>query len=258
MISDFQPGSLGAGLLTASILTNLPPGWDVLQSSVYNFDTLSAGYLVGQCALQHENLRPQHLVIFASVSPRTESRQKESFVHARLRNGIVILALNAGHILSFVRGSIDEFRKVKVESEGAFQPFDLFPTLVGPAAGRKLEESLGEELDAFKEIPEAPHGVICYIDNFGNIKTTYREHDDVIKHVKSQGAGTRIRIEINGQVRAAATGPVDLLEGDMVFAPQAGPYLDRFWGISCRRGDAAAIFNNPPPGSAIKLLVQQR
>ena len=70
VVSDYAQGSLGAGNLQASILSSLPKGWDLIYSSVYNFDTLSAGYLLGQYGLQNEDLRPSELMLIRTASSR--------------------------------------------------------------------------------------------------------------------------------------------------------------------------------------------
>ncbi|NMC62241.1 MAG: hypothetical protein GYA55_03650 [SAR324 cluster bacterium] len=267
VVSDYAQGSLGAGNLQASILSNLPTGWDLIYSSVYNFDTLSAGYLLGQYGLQNEDLRPSELMLFASCSPRFErprdasGTEREAFYYGTLRNGVRVIAVNSGYTLSFLRGSFSELREIRIENceAGVQRPRNFLPGIVGHLIAGNTSW-LGAELDPLKVISEYPPGVVCYIDSFGNIKTTYTDHDEVIRHIKTQGSGARIRIEINGEVRAATLGigTTDPLEGDTLFAPQSGAFLNRFWEISCRRADASANFNNPPPGSSIKLMIHQK
>lgn len=266
VISDYQQGGLGAGNLHSAIYSTLPSGWDVVLSSVFNYDTISTGYLMAQYGLRQEELRPSDLILFAYCSPRSERRrnsegdEQEEYLYAKLRNDVRILAVNSGHTLSFVRGNITELRSLDLgKRDDHLRLHDYLPKVVGDLASNNYE-FLGDEVDVQSAVPDFPHGVICYIDNFGNIRTTYRDHDDVIRHVKALGSGARIRVEINGEVRATAlaSGDSEVLEGDMVFGPEHGGYLNRYWEISCRRGDAAALFNNPPPGSSIKLIIHQR
>lgn len=266
VISDYAQGSLGAGTLLGVILSSLPRGWDLIHSSVYNFDTISTGYLVAQYGLQNEDLRPAELLIFANCSPRFEGPRdlhglvSQDIYFARLRSGVRVIGANSGYTLSFVRGSIDELRKLEIDKQsGPYRLRDILPGIVADIAAGK-SSSLGERADPLTIIPDYPHGVISYIDNFGNIKTTYSDHDELIRHIKTQGATARIRIEINGEVRAAtlASTSTEPLEGDMVFAPQSGGFINRFWEIFCRRGDASANFNNPPPGTSIKLMIHQK
>ena len=255
-VADYAAGDLAFTEVSAALAAHLPDGWTFMLTPVESFNTVATGFVLAQLALQREHLRPRDTILFANCAPRQDAsaprrdNQGEGLLYGVLHNGVPILSVNSGYSLSFVRGDLRQLWSTQVPDSGSqFRSRDLFPPYVGKVARGELD-FLGQELDPATVIPEAPRGVIGYIDSFGNLKTTYRDGDFPLL-----GPGQRVVISINGVKRTAtvATGSFSVREGDIAFAPGSSGHDWRFWEVFQRGGSAALTFGSPRAGAPVEL-----
>ncbi len=219
------------------------------------FDTTSTGFALAQTAI-NSKLGSDHK-FFVNTAPRKDNlgpRDKnagEGLAYVKLYNGIEIVAVNSGYSLSFVKDAAIEIRQINCAIEGSqFRSRDVFPVSFGKIALGNYEE-LGD--DIHKNIPDYPKNVVCYIDGYGNIKTSVDPQD--IENIQ----GEDITLEINGQqqlVRASAEifgvadGQYSFAKGSSGWNLPDGQRLN-FSEIVKRGGNAAATFGSPQGGEKI-------
>jgi hypothetical protein len=258
VVADYGAGDLAFSEMISALARHLPSEWDWHATSVDSFDTIAAGFIVAQLGLQDESLRAPQTIIYANSAPRRDrskprkNNEGEGLVYGVLTNGVPIVVVNSGYSMSFVRESLAGLWTANVEKGGSqFRSRDIFPPVVGKVAKGELDFK-GKKLDPLKVIPPPPHGVVAYIDSFGNLKTTYRDGHEELKNLE---AGQKIKVEINGVVRVAtvATGSFNVDEGDIAFAPGSSGHDRRFWEVFQRGGNAWATYAKPRVGSQINL-----
>lgn len=258
LICDYAPGDLAWAEVSAAVCAVLPEGWQTHITSVGSFETISTGFAVAQLASADAPLRAENLIIFANCAPRKdvraarENNEGEGLLHAVLKNGVHIIAVNSGFSLSFVREDIVELFSTDVSSGGSqFRSRDNFPRVVGQLANDDLSFRL-HKLRPLENIPEPPQQAIGYIDSFGNLKTTIREGDADLTDLSP---GQRIKVTIGALIRAAtvATGSFNVMEGDLAFAPGSSGHTRRYWEFFQRGGSASAAFAHPAVGSKIAI-----
>ncbi|MFN8391338.1 MAG: hypothetical protein U0136_13700 [Bdellovibrionota bacterium] len=258
IVADYSPGDLAFAEMVSALLKHLPDNYNIWGTSVASFDTIALGFEVAQLGLQDEQLRPEKTLVYANCAPRgdrTEARRSnegEGILYGVLDNGVPILVVNSGFSLSFVRDSLRELWSVRVERGGSqFRSRDIFPPLVGKIARGDLDFVDGK-LNPRTVIPEPPHGVIGYIDSFGNMKTTFRQNDP---EIASLHEGTTLRLTINGVSRPAkvATGNFNVHDAETAFGPGSSGRDNRYFEIF-RRGESIwSAFKCPPVGSRISI-----
>lgn len=253
VIADYAAGDLAFSEMSAALAAHLPEGWTWIQTPVESFNTVATGFTLAQLALQSVPLRPAQTIVYANCAPRQDAaearrdNQGEGLLYGVLNNGVPVVAVNSGYSLSFVRGDLRELRQTHAPDSGSqFRSRDVFPPFVGKVARGELD-FLGPRLDPASVIPDAPMGVIGYIDSFGNLKTTYRD-------MRLQD-GQRVTVSINGIRRTAtvATGSFHVREGDIAFAPGSSGHDCRFWEVFQRGGSAALTFGSPRVGAPVGL-----
>ncbi|MDZ4785739.1 MAG: hypothetical protein SGJ02_06660 [bacterium] len=261
IVADYGAGDLAFSEMISALARHLPAGWDWHATSVDSFDTIATGFIVAQLGLQIESLRAPQTIIYANCAPRKDrsiarkNNEGEGLLYGILKNGVPIVVVNSGYSLSFVRDSFQELWSVHVEKGGSqFRSRDIFPPVVGQVAQGKLD-FINEKLDPEKVIPSIPKGVVGYVDSFGNLKTTYRDGDAILKDLK---AGQKVKVSINGVVRVAtvASGSFNIDEGDLAFSPGSSGHEKRYWEIFQRGGSAWATYAKPRIGTAIALEVE--
>jgi hypothetical protein len=260
VVADYGPGDLAFPEMMSALWARLPGDWHIQNSSIRSFDTISTGFVVMQLGLQREPLRPGDTIIFANCAPRRDRREArhdnegEGLLYGVLSSGVPVIAVNSGYSLSFVREDLNELWSVKVDRGGSqFRSRDIFPPIVGKVARQELDFMI-EKLNPLKIIPEPPEAVIAYRDSFGNLKTSFRQGDKLVKNLTS---GQHVKITINGKTASAtvATGTFNVSEGDFAFAPGSSGHHKRFWEIFQRGGSAAEYFNNAKSGAEIVVAV---
>ena len=250
VIADYAAGDLAFSEMSAALAAHLPDGWTWIHTPVESFNTVALGFAMAQLALSDLALER---VVYANCAPRQDAHearrdnQGEGLLYGVLGNGVPVLVVNSGYSLSFVRGDLRELWSTQVPDSGSqFRSRDVFPPFVGKMA-RGERDFLGKRLDPATVIPNAPVGVIGYIDSFGNLKTTYRD--------VGLRDGQRVTVAINGIRRTAtvATGSFHVREGDIAFAPGSSGHDNRFWEVFQRGGSAALTFGSPRVGAPVEL-----
>jgi len=250
VIADYAAGDLAFSEMSAALAAHLPNGWTWIQTPVDSFNTVATGFTLAQLGLQD---LPLDRIVFANCAPRQDAHearrdnQGEGLLYGVLSSGVPVLVVNSGYSLSFVRGDLRELWSTNVPDSGSqFRSRDVFPPFVGKLARGEMD-FLREKLDPAAVIPDAPVGVIGYIDSFGNLKTTYRD--------MQLRDGQRVTVSINGIRRTAtvATGSFSVREGDIAFAPGSSGHDCRFWEVFQRGGSAALTFGSPRVGAPVGL-----
>ena len=258
VICDYAPGDLAWAEVTSALSAVLPDEWRVHLTSVGSFETISTGFAAAQLALAMPPLRPEKFMLFVNCAPRKDLRaarqnnEGEGLLFAAVKNGVNVVAVNSGYSLSFLRDEIKELRTIDVDNSGSqFRSRDNFPRVIGRLASGDTS-ILRNTLDAKEHVSLPPPESVAYIDSFGNLKTTFREGDEILKGLKP---GQRIKVTIGALIRAAtvASGSFNVMEGDLAFAPGSSGHGKRYWEFFQRGGSAAAYFAHPVVGSKITI-----
>jgi hypothetical protein len=258
IIADYGPtGDLAFAEVVQRIKLHLPDAEPVL-TPVPAFATLAAGFCIAQLGLGDA---PAGTLIYHNVAPRQDTEEAreanagERLAFARLKTGVRVVGVNAGHAFSFVRDAAEELRWAAVPAEGSqFRSRDLFPQAAAAIAlGRS--DALGETIDP-GAIPEVPERAVAYIDGYGNLKTTLRAAD------QPYAAGTAVRLRIDGREHEATAGDGTFAvpHGRMAFAPGSsgwgsGEEETRWMEIFLRGGNAWEAFGHPGVGARVEVLV---
>lgn len=231
-------------------LKGLDPEIEISPLSVPAFSTLATGFWIAQLAL---NQPFKGMAIYSNTAPRKdtpekrESNEGERLMYALLDTAVPVIAVNAGFCFSFVRHRIKKFRLVNVVNKGSqFRSRDFFPeAVVGLLKGQK--GYMGESVSS-DSIPPVPKNRICFIDGYGNLKTTCRQSD----LPKDLQPGDKLKVKINRDVRMAiySDGTFAVREGELSFAPgSSGTPEDRFMEILLRGDSAYRLFEKPQVGA---------
>lgn len=212
-------------------------------TSVPSFSTVATGVWISQFSTV--NAYPG-LVIYSNTAPRKvfighrEQTDGGRLVYSKLANGVIIVAVNAGYCLSFIKPLLKTINMVKVPNAGSqFRSRDYYPdAVVDIAHGNNY--FIGEE-SSLSTIPEPPQNVIGYIDGYGNLKTTMRLSQNSIAF------GTKIKITCNDvcQEGVLTDETYKVNDGDFSFAAGSTGGEDRFMEIWVRAGNAWRAFGKP-------------
>lgn len=247
MIADYGTGDPYFAEVTHRLKT-LDPSVEIQPTSVPAFSTIGTGFWIAQYGLYNPSF--EDMAIYANTAPRKEKKYEDNrgqnLVFARLDNGIPVIAVNAGHSLSFVRHRIDELRALPIDESGSqFRSRDYFPRIVHSI----LEGDrgpLGQELDITR-IPEPPGSCIVWIDGFGNIKTSIRHSDIDLE----EGQGLALGVG-GGKCEAVYRENAFAVEDDQVaFAPGSSGGEDPFMEIIRKGGPVTEYFRGPDIGDDV-------
>ena len=257
IIADYGEGDLAFAEVAQRIKFYLPDA-EPLLTPVPPFSTLAAGFCIAQLGL---NDVPAGTIIFHNVAPREDDRRArianagERLAFARLRTGVQVIGVNAGHAYSFIRGEAEELRWASVAAKGSqFRSRDLFPQAAAAIAlGRPgvLAGKIGAS-----EIPRPPKDRIAYIDGYGNLKITREEGNGVFP----PGSLLKIQIDGNLQEATAVRGSFEVAVGQLAFAPGSSGWIQkkgresRWMELFLRGGSAWEAFGRPPVGARIDFL----
>ena len=253
VVADYGQGDLAF----AEVQQRLAAAMDatLVSTPVAPFDTLAAGFCIGQLALSEG---PSARVVFHNVAPRRDVRdpregnEGERLAAARA-GGTLVVGPNAGNCFSFVREEAEWMRYVEVAAAGSqFRSRDVFPAAVAELA-RGRNELLGSQVPA-DSVPAVPPRVVAYVDGYGNLKTTWTE--------PPAESGERVLVRIGGIAAPAVVsdGTFDVSEGELSFAPGSSGWRTRgggerrFYELFLRGASAAARFSHPTVGSPIEVL----
>lgn len=260
IVADYGPGDLAFSEMISALARHLPDDFRWHYTTVRSFDTVATGFVVAQLGLQKESLRAPKTYLYVNCAPRKDRKEArphnegEGLLYVRFATGVEGVIVNSGYSLSFAREGIAELKTLKIERGGSqFRSRDVFPPAVGYIASKDYSVC-GESLIPSEVIPPPPHGVVGYIDSFGNLKTTFRDGDALLA---SLSPGQRVRVVINGIERTAsvASGSFNVAEGDIAFAPGSSGHERRFWEVFQRGGSAAETFALPRVGSEVHIVV---
>jgi hypothetical protein len=254
VVADYGPaGDLAFAEVAQRLATELP-GATIVATPVAPFDTLAAGFVIAQLAL---NDGPAERLVFHNVAPRRDERdareenEGERFTAGQAAGGAFVVGPNSGHSLAFLRGELP-LHYLDVPAAGSqFRSRDFLPG----AAGRLARGDRGVLLEplAPESIPAVPSGVVAYTDGYGNLKTTLER--------PPAGNGERVRVRV-GSGEATATvsdGTFSVAEGDLALAPgssgwplAAGGRLELL-ELFLRGGSAAERLGHPVPGTPVEI-----
>jgi len=259
IIADYAPGDLAVAEVLGALSTELSGNYRWHFTSVQSFDTVSTGFAVAQLGLQAQGASPENgTIIYANCAPRQDlssarhNNEGEGLLYGILENDIPVVVVNSGYSLSFIRGNLKELYKTNANSGGSqFRSRDIFPRVVGQVAKGDLS-FIGDRLDPERVIPAVPISSIAYVDSFGNLKTTIRDGDPLVRDLVP---GQRVHATIQGIERTltVAAGSFNVEEGDIAFAPGSSGYGQRFWEIFQRGGSAFESYGRPRAGTKIEL-----
>lgn len=255
IIADYAPGDLAVAEVIGALSGELSGEYRWHFTSVQSFDTVSTGFAVAQLGLQGTE---KGTIIYANCAPRQDlatarhNNEGEGLLFGILENGTPVVVVNSGYSLSFIRENLKELYKTNANSGGSqFRSRDIFPRVVGQVAKGDLS-FCGDKLDPERVIPAPPSSAIAYVDSFGNLKTTIRDGDPIVRNLEP---GQRIHATIQGIERTltVAAGSFNVEEGDIAFAPGSSGYGQRFWEIFQRGGSAFESYGKPRVGTRIAL-----
>ncbi len=247
LVADYGKNDLAFSEVITHLKMN-HPHVDVFPISVPPFSTIATGFVISQIALQNV----EGMGIYANTAPRKDERQArlrnagESFLYARLKNGVPIMAVNSGYSLSFIKKEIASLYHVKISNEGSqFRSRDNFPeAVISIMKGESTHIGAPVELDS---IPEPPEKCVAWIDGYGNIKTTIRLSSINYK------PGDPIKVTLNTTTHQAtfAPGTFEVREGELAFAPGSSGGDDRFMELFLRGSNAYKAFNKARVGQEL-------
>lgn len=248
VIADFGAADLAFAEVSQRIL-KLVPEASIHCTTVPPFATVAAGFCSAQLAL---NDGPADMTVFVNVAPRrddTAARKDnagEGLVLVTLTNGRRVVAVNAGHSLSFLAPHAESIRLLAVANEGSqFRSRDIYPE----ALARVLQQDetvLGQELSP-ADIPTAPSSAVAYVDGFGNIKLT-------LEAAAELPAGDRVSVTIAGKTQHAWIKEAGFAvpQGDLALSiGSSGWQGRRYRELFLRGGSAWDLFGRPPPESEV-------
>ncbi len=253
LVADYGAGDLAFAEVTQR-LVGLIDDAAVVPVPVPAFDTVSAGFCAAQLALGGQG-RGTGLV-YVNVAPRADQpdprpgNQGERLVAAFCDNGLPVVSVNAGYCLSFLAPRARFYQPDVPDSGSQFRSRDIFPAVVAALASGRSDEA-GPELPA-ELVPPPPAEAVCYVDGYGNLKTTYTS--------APVPAGAQVEVTVGGAVTVArvADGTFEVPQGEMSFAPGSSGWAvrgveQRFYELLVRGGSAAQRFGYPRAGAPVQV-----
>ena len=252
VVADYGPAGDLAFAEVAQRLAAAVPAATIVPTPVGPFDTLAAGFVIAQLAL---NEAPAGSVVFHNVAPRRDetyarrANEGERFTLAEGTGGTMVVGPNSGHSLSFVRDEMS-LSYLDVPAAGSqFRSRDFLPA----AVGRLVEGDRGAVGDPVPAdlVPEVPADVVVYTDGYGNIKTTLAEPP------AANGERVLVRVGYAATTAIVSDGSFSVAEGELALAPGSSGWSRgdgsdrRFLELFLRGGSAAARLGHPPSGTPV-------
>ncbi|WP_218079798.1 SAM hydrolase/SAM-dependent halogenase family protein [Anthocerotibacter panamensis] len=247
LIADYGTGDPAFAEVTQQLLVALP-GARVSWVSVPPFSTLATGFWIAQLGL---NRGPTNRVIYHNCAPRQDDldarwdNEGERLTYARLPNGVLVIGVNSGYSLSFIKEHAGAMYGVSVARGGSqFRSRDIFPPAVASLAQGDFS-LLGAALEP-EVIPDVPPNRVAWIDGYGNLKTT------IPATAVALPPQTRVVLRVGDTVSDAvySDGSFKVPEGTLAFAPGSSGWSHRgtkvLWmELFLRGGSAWERFNRP-------------
>ena len=254
VVADYGAAGDLAFAEVAQRLAAALPAAAIVATPVGPFDTLAAGFVVAQLAL---NDGPAERIVFHNVAPRRDetdprrANEGERFTLGEAPNGTVVVGPNSGYSLAFLRDQMS-LCYLDVRAAGSqFRSRDFLPAAVGRLVGGD-RGAVGEPVPA-ELLPGVPANVVAYTHDYGNIKTT---HDE-----PPAASGERVLVRV-GQAATTAIvsdGSFSVAEGELALSPGSSGWPSRgggerrFLELFLRGGSAATRLGNPKPGTPVVL-----
>lgn len=253
LIADYGFGDLAFAEVRQRLVHHLPEA-DVVHLPVPSFDSLGAGFCMGQLA---RGSGPANRVLYSNVAPRHDdedprhSNEGERLVAGWLPNGVLVVGVNSTYAFSFVASSGVELHEVRLPPSGSqFRSRDVFPQLVADLVHGRWD-CLGERLGP-DAVPPVPNARVAYVDGYGNVKTTWTS--------PPAPSGTPVDVRVGeATLRAVVSdGTFAVPAGETSFAPGSSGWGDgneqvRFYEIFTRGGSAADALGRPAGGSRVQV-----
>ena len=252
VVADYGPaGDLAFAEVTQRLVAAIARA-TIVATPVAPFDTLAAGFVVAQLAL---NDGPSERVVFHNVAPRRDeanprrANEGERFTAAEAPNGTLVVGPNSGHSLSFLHAQADLFYLDVPAAGSQFRSRDFLPAAVGRlVAGDRgaVAEPVAADL-----VPDVPRGVIAYTDGYGNLKTTLDEPP------APSGERVLVRVGDSSATAIVSDGSFAVAEGELALAPGSsgwplrGGAQRRFLELFLRGGSASARLGHPASGTPV-------
>ncbi len=252
IVADYGPAGDLAFAEVAQRLTAVLPEANFEVTPVGPFDTLAAGFVNAQLAL---NEGPSRRIVFHNVAPRRDepdarrANEGERFTLAKCSNGTLVVGPNSGWSLAFLRDEAS-LSYVDVPAAGSqFRSRDFLPAAVGRlAAGDRgvIAEPIPTDL-----VREIPTDVVAYTDGYGNLKTTHADPP------AENGRRVLVRVGHAATTAIVTDGSFSIPEGELAFAPGSSGWPLRnggrrtFFELFLRGGSAAARLGHPEPGTPV-------
>jgi hypothetical protein len=245
LVTDYGPGDLAFAEVVQRAMLAVPDAV-LLSTRVAPFDTLAAGFCVGELLLCQG---PPGRVVVHDVAPRENdatgaANDGRRFCAGHTVAGAVALGPNAGWSWSFTVDELSALHYLDVpKGESRLESRELIVTaLAHVAAGHPHAV---REVVPRSAIPPLPGRVVAYVDCFGNMKTTITQPP--VPH------GDRVLVRI-GDVSATALvadGSTPAAEGELTLTRE--PVGSRYLELSMPGGSAAERFATPAAGTPIAL-----
>jgi len=249
LIADYGVGDPAFSEVVHRLIAE-EPSIRVETTAVPPFSTVATGFWIEQLGVHNPPF--DDLLIYSNTAPRTDEATPEGsalggeLCYLELDTGVPVVAVNAGTNLSFVKPYITEFRAIDTPAEGSqFRSRDFFPKRVAELATGD-HRSLGEALPV-KSVPDPPAQTVCYVDGYGNVKTSIR--------ASSFDLGRRkLLVTINGVDRPVVVNQEAFADDETIMlVPGSAGGEDPYLELIERGGSAAAAFDEPTPGDRLRL-----
>ena len=254
VVADYGPaGDLAFAEVAQRLAAELPAAM-IVATPVGPFETLAAGFVVAQLAL---NDGPAERVVLHNVAPRRDEadprgdNEGERFTLGEAPNGTLVVGPNSGYSLAFLRDEAPLFYLDAPAAGSQFRSRDFLPAAIGRlVAGERggVGEPVPPEL-----VPAIPGDVVAYTDGYGNLKTTL---DDA---PAANGERVLVRIGYAATTAIVSDGSFSVAEGELALAPGPsgwplqGGGERRFLELFLRGGSAAARLGHPAPGAPVVI-----
>lgn len=252
LVADYGPGDLAFAEVIQQLARHLPEA-TVVATPVPAFDTLSAGFCVGQLARTDG---PADRIVYHNVAPRADSDQPrpgnagERLLAARLSSGVLVVGASSTYAFSFVRDAASEIREVMLPESGSqFRSRDVFPALLADLVHGD-DGKLGRPVEP-DSLPAVPERTIIYVDGYGNLKTSWTQ--------PPAPSGEQVLVRIGAATKPAtvSNGTFDVPAGDIAFAPGSSGWDGRpFYELLARGASAAELFGGPAAGGTVELTAR--
>ena len=254
VVADYGvAGDLAFAEVAQRLVAALPAA-AIIATPVGPFDTLAAGFVVAQLAL---NDGPAERIVFHNVAPRRDetdprrSNEGERFTVGEAPDGTIVVGPNSGHSLAFLENQM-QFFYLDVPAAGSqFRSRDFLPAAVGRLVGG--DRSVIADPVPADLLPGVPADVVAYTDGYGNLKTTHEEPP------AANGARVLVRVGQAATTAIVSDGSFSVAEGELALSPGSsgwplqGGGERRFLELFLRGGNAAARLGHPPPGTPVIL-----